>query len=304
MAVRVQIAARRHFDGMKEERWGPLAATQHGMLSQRQLNALEVSRATVRSQLRAGRWSQRTSSVFSTTTGPLAWEQRLWCAILHAGPDALIGGLTAAKVHGMRGWERDEITVLVGNELSFEDLAGVRFFRTRRSLTDMHAPTVLPLCQVAPAVLLFAGYEANLRTAHGALAAVVQQRLTDVPELASWLERLRPIRGAGGFRLYSTTSVTARSRSPRSTFVARVADAGSASPMPSVPDSTAVDEDGSPTPNGAWPTGARWCWKSMGRFTTTYSRRLPIGPATASSLRLTGSWSAARPTSFATTPPA
>jgi hypothetical protein len=200
MAVRTQSAARRHFDRMKEERWGPLAAAQHGMLSQRQLNALDVSRATVRSQLRAGRWSRRTSAVFSTTTGPLTWEQRLWRAVLHAGPDSLIGGLTAAKVHGMRGWDRDEITVLVGNELSFEDLAGVRFFRTRRALIDMRAPTVIPLCRVAPAVLLFAGYEPNRRTAHGAVAAVVQQRLTDVPELASWLETLRPIRGARGLR--------------------------------------------------------------------------------------------------------
>jgi hypothetical protein len=185
---------------MKEEPWGPLAAAQHGMLSQRQLNALEVSRATVRNQLRAGRWSQRSSSVFSTTTGPLSWNQQLWRAVLHAGPDSLLGGLTAAKVHGMRNWDRDEITVLVGNDLSFDDLPGVSFFRTRRAISDMRAATTIPLCRIAPAILLFAGYEPNRRTAHGAVAATVQQRLTDVPELAAWLVRLRPLRGAKGFR--------------------------------------------------------------------------------------------------------
>jgi hypothetical protein len=170
------------------------------MLSQRQLNELGVTRAVVRNKLRSGRWSQRTSSVFSTTTGPLSWDQQLWRAALHAGPDSLIGGLTAAKVHGLRHWDRAEITVLVGNDLSFEELPGVTFFRTRRAIGPMRAPQRLPLCLLEPAILLFAGYEKNRRTAHGAVAAVVQQRLTGVPDLAVWLQRLRPIRGAKGFR--------------------------------------------------------------------------------------------------------
>ena len=63
------------------------------MLSQRQLTELRVSRSFVRNQLRARRWVQRTSSVFSTTTGPLSRPQRLWQAVLHAGPTAVIGGL-------------------------------------------------------------------------------------------------------------------------------------------------------------------------------------------------------------------
>lgn len=151
--------------------WVHLAAAQRGMLSQAQLNELGVSRGFVRNQLRAGRWAQRTSSVFSTTTGPLSWEQQLWRAVLHAGPNSLVGGLTAAKVHGLRNWDRPEITVLVANDLSFEDLNGVTFFRTRHH-----------------------------RTAQGALAACVQQRLTAVPRLASWLERLRPLRRARDLR--------------------------------------------------------------------------------------------------------
>lgn len=183
-----------------EPDWRALALLQHGLLSQRQLNELGVTRATVRSHLRARRWSQRSSSVYSITTGPLSWEQRLWRAVLHAGTDALIGGLTAAKVHGMRNWERAEITVLVANPLSFEPLDGVRFFRTRRAAADLRAPGDLPLCRIAPAVLLFAAYEPVRRTGHGAVAAAVQQRLTTTTELASWLERLHPLRGARGFR--------------------------------------------------------------------------------------------------------
>jgi len=170
------------------------------MLSQSQLTGLTVSRGEVRSHLRVRRWAQRTTHVFSTTTGPLAWDQRLWMAVLHAGPTALIGGLTAAKVHGLRNWERDHITVLVDDELCFEPLDGVRFFRSRRPLADMRARGDLPLCMIEPAILLFAGYEPNRRTAHGAIAAVVQQRLTDPERLRCWVERLRPLRRAKEFR--------------------------------------------------------------------------------------------------------
>jgi len=180
--------------------WRTIALAQHGLVSQRQLTELGVSRATVRNHLRARRWARRTSSVYSVTTGPLSWEQQLWRAVLHAGPGSLIGGLTAAKVHGLRGWDRDQITVLVDDDLSFDELDGVRFFRTRRPLVEMRAVSRLPLCRVAPAVLLFAADEPNRRTGHGAVAATVQQRLTTVPELAAWLQRFRPLKGAKGFR--------------------------------------------------------------------------------------------------------
>ena len=177
-----------------------LAAGQAGMLSQRQLNTLGVRRGFVRNQLRARRWSQRTSSVFSVTTGPLSRDQRLWLATLHAGPTALLGGLTAAELHGLRGWHRDVVTVLVDDELSFEPLDGVRFFRSRRPLAAMRAPRRLPVCRIEPAVLLFAAYDSDRRAAYGALIAPVQQRLTTTDRLGEWLESMRPLRRAREFR--------------------------------------------------------------------------------------------------------
>lgn len=185
---------------MEADSWSELARAQAGMLSQRQLTQLGVSRSFVRSQLRARRWAQRTSSVFSTTTGPLSRQQSLWQAVLHAGPSALIGGLTAAELHGMRNWSRDEITVLVDDELSFDPLEGVDFFRSRRPLAIMRSARALPVCQLEPAVLLFAGYERSRRTAHAAVTATVQQRLTTPTRLSSWLARMTPLRRAPEFR--------------------------------------------------------------------------------------------------------
>ncbi|MBV9831760.1 MAG: hypothetical protein JOZ82_09185, partial [Marmoricola sp.] len=107
------------------EMWQQLAAAQAHALSLPQLRALRVSRGEVRHHLLMGRWAMRTSSVLTTTTGPLSWDQRLWVAVLHAGPTAMVGALTAAKLHGMRNWEREQITVLVDDELSFDPIEGV-----------------------------------------------------------------------------------------------------------------------------------------------------------------------------------
>jgi hypothetical protein len=182
------------------ETWGELAAAQAGALSHRQLAELKVSRATVRNKLVSGRWQRRTEEVLTTTTGPMSAEQHHWVAVLHCGPDALLGGLTAAGLHGLKNWHREEVHVLVGNDHSFEPLSGVTTFRTRRSLAGMRHPSPLPTCALEPAVLLWAGHEPHPRSAMGLLAAVVQQRLTTPARLAPWVETLKPLRRAPAIR--------------------------------------------------------------------------------------------------------
>ena len=183
------------------DRWGELAAAQDGVIARRQLVDLDVRQSEIRRHLRVGRWAERTPTVLTTTTGPLSWEQRLWVAVLHAGGTALIGGLTGAKVHGLRNWDRDDITVLVDDELAFDEIPGVTFFRTRRQLSSWADPTSdLPLCRIEPAILLFAGYEEHPRTAQGAISAVVQQRLSTPERLRECLDTMKPLRRARDFR--------------------------------------------------------------------------------------------------------
>jgi hypothetical protein len=177
--------------------WRALAAAQEGALARRQLLALGYSRHYVRRQLDARRWVARTSTVVSTVTGPPTWEQRVWTAALHAGGTALVGGLTALEWHGLKGWHRDDVTVLVDDELAFDPVPGVTFFRTRRPLPMMRSQQLdLPLCRVEPAALLFSGYERSTRTALGLLAAAVQQRLTTADRLLAEAATMRPLRRA------------------------------------------------------------------------------------------------------------
>src|SRR5262249_9704968 len=51
-----------------------------------------------------------------------------------------------------------------------------------------------------PAALLFAGYSHSARTAHGVIAAVVQQRLTTPGRLLTEIERMKPLRWARRFK--------------------------------------------------------------------------------------------------------
>jgi hypothetical protein len=178
-----------------------LIDTQAGMIARRQLNAYGVDADRVRNQLRAGRWVERTPRVISTVTGVLTHEQRCWLAVLHAGPRSMLANLSAANRHGLTGWERDFICVLVDDELSFKPVDGVDFFRSRRPFDLLRSPKPgIPTCRHEPAVLLWAGYEAANRAAHGVLAASVQQRLTTPKRLIEWIDLLQPLRRAKPFK--------------------------------------------------------------------------------------------------------
>jgi hypothetical protein len=178
-----------------------LIDSQAGVVARRQLNEHGVDSDRVRNRLQSGRWVELTPRVLGTTTGDLAEEQRRWMAVLHAGPRSMLAGLSAAAVHGLCGWEPPHVSVLVDDELSFEPVDGIDFFRSRRPFDLLRsARPGIPVCRLEPAVLLHAGYEATPRAGHALLAAVVQQRLTTVERLVTALEELRPLRRGKAFR--------------------------------------------------------------------------------------------------------
>lgn len=187
---------------MRDETWRALAARQEGLLARRQLRAIGFDRSRIRNQVAAERWVALSDNVVATTTGTLTRAQTRWLGVLHAGPTALIGDLTAAEVHGLRNWSRDDVTVLIPQRLDIdEDVAGIRFVRTRRPLPTLRDPSSdLPVCQIEPAVLHFAAYQRSRRTAQGLLAAAVQQELASPASLLMWVDRMRPLRWARLFR--------------------------------------------------------------------------------------------------------
>lgn len=187
---------------MDNDAWRRIAANQAGLISRRQLNLLGIDRFTVRNQIRAERWIPLSEVVIGTTTGPLSRDQQLWLGVLHAGPSAVLGDLTAAEVAGLRHWQRDDVCVLVPHNLDLERQPhGIRIARTRRPVSMFADPlSPLPRWRIEPAVLHFAAYQRSRRTAQGVVAAVVQQRLTTPGRLLLAVEQMRPLRWASMFR--------------------------------------------------------------------------------------------------------
>ena len=174
-----------------------LIADQAGMVARRQLNAYGVDADRVRNEIGARRWVERTPRVLSTFTGELTLDQREWLAVLHAGPRSMLANLSAAGRFGLERWERPWVSVMVDDELSFEPVEGVDFFRSRRPFDLLRSPRPgIPVCQLEPAVLLWAGYEATNKAAHGVVAAVVQQGLSVAGRMTAWIDQLRPLRRA------------------------------------------------------------------------------------------------------------
>lgn len=184
------------------EAWRTAAAAQGGLITRAQLRAAGVSARACAWRVGAERWQWASPDVIATTTGELSADQRRWLGVLHAGPDALLGGLTAAALGGLLNWQRDEVTVLVPYAARVpQPLPGFCFERTRRPLTMLRSrASGVPHCRLEPAVLLFAARQRNGRTRDGVVAAAIQQRLTTPDAFAEWLERLAPLRGAAAIR--------------------------------------------------------------------------------------------------------
>ena len=156
---------------------------------------LGIDRFGVRNQVAAGRWAERSDLVISTTTGALTREQWWWLGILHAGPRAILGGLTAAEATGLRNWQRDEVTVLIPQQLEVGrprrhhpiDARGATWTTCDpRRVGSPDAGSSQPSCSSGP----IRGLNAPRRAS---VAACVQQRLTTPEAFQFWLSELRPL---------------------------------------------------------------------------------------------------------------
>lgn len=148
-----------------------------------------VSPDRIRAQLEAGRW-RRWGHAIALHNGPLTREQQWFVARAHGGPQALLTGFTAAEAFGLRGWQRDQVDLLVplgarrdaGSPVSFR-LHRVRNWEGVRR--HGHAPVHRP----ADALLVAAASFPSPRPACGLLTAAVQQRVTSAAALTDALDR-------------------------------------------------------------------------------------------------------------------
>ncbi len=68
------------------------------MVSRRQVLGAGLARSTIVSKIQHGVWQQVHLGVYATFTGDIAWNARLWAAVLYAGPGTLLSHETAAEI--------------------------------------------------------------------------------------------------------------------------------------------------------------------------------------------------------------
>jgi hypothetical protein len=168
-------------------RLAALADAQCGVVSRHQLAGLGVTRHHVRRQLEAERWRAIGGRVVCLRTGAVSRAGQLWAAVLHAGEQSALGGLTGLERLGLRGWFREPVHVLVPMGVNVPPLPGLVVHHTRIPLQpDLRARDDGPACTTAARCAIDAARWDLLPRAAGALVvAVMQQRLATTEDMAA-----------------------------------------------------------------------------------------------------------------------
>lgn len=168
---------------------------QAGLVARRQLSGTDLR--LVRRELASGRWRQLGPRVVAIHNGPLTAQQRLWAAVLHAGPQAVLSGRTAASLGGLSGWSKGPIHVLLPRgAVPPGRLPDVTVHWTREPI-ERHPALEPARVRMPVAVLQTAAWSPDVRSACAVLAAATQQRLLRAVDLRRQLLCMPRIRNRG-----------------------------------------------------------------------------------------------------------
>lgn len=153
-------------------------------MSRRQLRDAGVNRHDVRNAVAAGRWhlvGQETVLVVGSP--PLIGEARSWWAVLEAGAEAVLDGVSALHAAGLTGFTSDVIDVTLPRGTVRPSLDNVTIHQPRETGRVLTAG--LPRTAPEVAALRAAAWAVSDRQAALILAMCVQQRLVSAERLLS-----------------------------------------------------------------------------------------------------------------------
>jgi hypothetical protein len=187
----------RALPGADASEWQWLLFRQHGVVSRRQALAYFSARVVDR-RASSKTWRVAHRGVYVTHNGPLTSAQKLWVASLAAGngAPALLGGLSALEVQGLRRFASDLIHVVIRAERKDIDPPdGVRIHRTSvLPAADIDARAEPPCTRVPRSVVDAAQWARTDREARTIIAMCFQQRLVGAGEITYVLTRLRKVK--------------------------------------------------------------------------------------------------------------
>jgi very-short-patch-repair endonuclease len=173
-------------------------AFQDGVLTTRSALA-RMTPDALQWRIESGRWQQPCRGVVVAHSGPLTTPQQLWVACLWAGPGAALGGLTAARLWGLRGFDANDDAIQLilppGRErkVARPPLRLITYYSRHLTGADVHPARQPPRTRVARSLVDAAAWRYGDRGAQAVLAAGVQQGLVLPGHLTGELDRNRRV---------------------------------------------------------------------------------------------------------------
>jgi hypothetical protein len=151
-----------------------------------------LTKSALRWKIASGRWQQPCRGVVVAHSGPLTEKQRLWTAVLWAGPDAVLAGLTAARLDGFKdfndhGMDRPIYVLAPAGRSARRQPYGIRVvvhYSTMLGCEDVHPLKRPPRTRIARSLVDAASWMGTERGTRAVLAAGVQQRLIRPADLS------------------------------------------------------------------------------------------------------------------------
>ncbi len=94
-----------------------VAKKQHGAISWRQLQLLSFKRWQIKRRVRSGEWIRELPGVWRLSWAEPTWMQKVWCASLWGGTEALISHRAAARLWELDGIESEGVELIAPNRL-------------------------------------------------------------------------------------------------------------------------------------------------------------------------------------------
>ena len=159
-----------------------------------------MTESQLRWRITSGRWQKPTRGVVIAQSGPLTDRQLLRAALLRAGPQAILAGLTAARLEGLKGFDGKRpmretpihLLVPTGYKRRTPPLGLYVVSHYSRALTDLDVhPTRQPRrTRAARSLVDAAAWMPTDRGAAAVLSAGVQQGLARAADLRLVADRM------------------------------------------------------------------------------------------------------------------
>ncbi len=162
--------------------------SQHQVITRQQALECGMPHSTVESWIvPGGRWQKMLPGVYSAVTGKPTQQQRHMAALLYAGPNSVITGPAAIRLHRLRSPGPDVIDVLVPRTIKRQSIGFVRIHRTQR-MPAFYRTGPIRFARAARAVADAARGFTALDDVRAVVAEAVQKQACSIAEIGLELE--------------------------------------------------------------------------------------------------------------------